>query len=207
MAKTTSKKRSSKKTNLSQDGVEAALRLAGKIPWNDIFLADIAAEARVTEDELRIVFPTKLSILEVYGEQVDEQVAARGTSISMHGPMKDRMFEAVMIRLDILENHKDALASIIRANLPGNLKTLAVGTKALQRGMAQLLDLCGGSSSGLCGQLKLNALGLIYLSVLRIWLMDDTPDSGKTMATLDKMLAQADSIMKILPTNPLRRGQ
>ncbi len=207
MAKITSKKRSSKKTNPSQDGVEAALRLAGKIPWNDISLADIAAEAGVTEGDLRALFPTKLSILKVYGGQVEEQVAARGTSISMDEPMKDRLFEAVMMRFDILESHKDAYASIIRATLPGNPKTLAAGAHALRRAMAQLLDLCGGSSGGLCGQVKLKALGLIYLSVLRIWLTDDTPDTGKTMAALDKALAHADSFMSHLPARPLRRVQ
>ncbi|MDG2033288.1 MAG: hypothetical protein P8J29_05075 [Rhodospirillales bacterium] len=205
MAKTTSKKRSSKKTNPSQDGVEAALRLAGEMPWNDISLADIAAEAQVTEDDLGALFPTKLSIVRAFSRHVDEEVAARGTSISMDETMKDRLFEAMMIRLDVLEKHKDAVTSIIRATVPGNPKAMAAGATDLRRAMTQLLDLCGGSSGGLCGQVKLKALGLIYLSVLRVWLSDDTPDTGKTMAVLDKALARADSIMKSLPTSPLRR--
>ena len=203
MAKTTSKKRSSKKKIPSQDVVEAALRLAGKLPWNGISLADIAAEAQVTEDDLGVMFPTKLSIVRAFGRQVDEEVAARGTSISMDETMKDRLFEAMMIRLDVLEKHKDAIASIIRATVPGNPKAMAAGATDLRRAMAQLLDLCDGSPGGLCGQVKLRALGLIYLSVLRVWFSDDTPDTGKTMAALDKGLARAESIMKSLPITPL----
>ena len=204
MAKTSKKKRSTSKREPSRDGVEAALRLAGKMPWNKISLADIAAEAGIHVDDLRGLFPTKLSILSAYSEQVDEQVAARSTAISMNESMKDRLFEAIMIRLDVLGNHKDAVASIIRATLRGNPTTLAAGASALRRAMAQLLDLCGESSSGLCGQVKLKALGLIYLSVLRVWLMDNAPDTGKTMATLDKALVRAESLIRSLPTNPLR---
>ena len=80
-------------------------------------LADIAAEARMPEDDLRALFPTKLSLLEAYGKQVDERVETRGKSISMDENMKDRLFEAIMIRLDILGDHRDAVASIIRATL------------------------------------------------------------------------------------------
>ena len=207
MASASTKKRSKKRANPSQVGVEAALRLAGKISWDRISLADIAAEARMPEDDFRALFPTKLSLLEAYGREVDEGVETRGKTISMDEHMKDRLFEAIMIRLDILGVHKDAVASIIRASLRGNPKTIAAGASALRRAMAQLLDLCGEPSSGLCRQFKLRALGLIYFYVLRVWLADDTPDTGKTMAALDKALARAETIINSLPTSPLRGAQ
>ena len=203
MANASTKKRSKRKKTPSQDGVEAALRLAARMPWDGISLADIAAEARVPEDDLRAMFPTKLSLLKTYGRQVDEQVEARGTSISMDENMKDRLFEAMMIRLDVLGDHRDAVASIIRATLQGNPKTITAGASALRRAMTQLLDLCGEPSGGLCRQFKLRVLGLIYLNALLAWLKDDTPDTGKTMATLDKALTRADALLKSLPTSPL----
>ena len=205
MASASTKKRSKRRTNSSQDAVEAALRLAGQIPWNYISLADIAAEARVPENDFRALFPTKLSLLEAYGREVDEQVETRGKTISMDENMKDRLFEAIMIRLDILGDHRDAVASIIRATLRGNPKTLTAGASALRRAMAQLMDLCGEPSGGLCRQFKLRALGLIYFYVLRIWLADDTSDIGKTMAALDKALARAETMINSLPTSPLHR--
>ena len=207
MASAPKKKRSKKRTNPSQVGVAAALRLAGKIPWDRISLADIAAEARMPEDDFRALFPTKLSLLEAYGREVDEGVETRGKTISMDEHMRDRLFEAIMIRLDILGVHKDAIASIIRATLRGNPKTIAAGASALRRAMAQLLDLCGEPSGGLCRQFKLKALGLIYLYVLRVWLRDDTPDTEKTMAALDKALARAETVINSLPTSPRHRTQ
>ena len=207
MASAPKKKRSKKRTNPSQVGVEAALRLAGKIPWDRISLADIAAEARMPEDDFRALFPTKLSLLEAYGREVDEGVETRGKTISMDEHMKDRLFEVIMIRFDILGVHKDAVASIIRATLRGNPKTIAAGASALRRAMAQLLDLCGEPSGGLCRQFKVRTLGLIYFYVLRIWLADDTSDIGKTMAALDKALTRAETIINSLPTSTLHRAQ
>ena len=207
MAKRISKKSSSTKTNPSQDCVEAALRMAGAIPWSDISLGDIAAEAGITEDSLKSFFPSKLSILRTYSRQVDEQVAERGVSISVDETMKDRLFEAIMIRLDILDKNKDAIPSILRATIPGNPEAIAAGASDLRRAMAQILDLCGGSSGGICGQVKLSALGLIYLNVTRVWLRDETPDNGKTMAALDKALARAESMMKSLPNGILRSAR
>ena len=207
MANASTKKQSKKKTNTSQVGVEAALSLAGKIPWDSISLADIAAEARMPEDDLRALFPTKLSLIEAYSREVDDRVKTRGKSISMDENMKDRLFEAIMIRLDILGDHRDAVASIIRATLRGNPKTISASAIALRRAMAQLLDLCGEPSSGLCRQFKIRALGLIYFYVLRVWLADDTPDKGKTMAALDKALARAETIINSVPISPLHRAQ
>ena len=207
MASASKKKRSKRRANPSQDGVEAALRLAGKTPWDYISLADIAAEARMPEDDLRALFPTKLSLLEAYGREVDKQVETRGKSISMDDDMKDRLFEAIMIRLDILGNHRDAVACIIRATLQGNPRTIMAGAGALRRAMAQLLDLCGEPSGGFCRQFKLRALGLIYCYVLRVWLTDDTPDTGKTMAALDRALARAETIINSLPTSSLHSAQ
>ena len=207
MASASTKKRSKKRTNPSQVGVAAALRLAGKIPWDRISLADIAAEARMPEGDFRALFPTKLSLLEAYGREVDEGVETRGKTISMDEHMKDRLFEVIMIRFDILGVHKDAVASIIRATLRGNPKTIAAGASALRRAMAQLLDLCGEPSGGLCRQFKVRTLGLIYFYVLRIWLADDTSDIGKTMAALDKALTRAETIINSLPTSTLHRAQ
>ncbi len=207
MANASAKKRSKKKSDPSQDGVEAALRLAGKMPWDEISLADIAAEAKVPEDDLRALFPTKLSLLEAYGRRVDERVEARCASISMDETMKDRLFEAIMIRLDVLGDHRGAVASIIRSTLRGKPNTITAGASALRRAMAQLLDLCGEPPFGVCRQFKLRVLGLIYLNVLRVWLTDDTPDTGKTMAALDKALARAEALIKILRFSSLLRAR
>ena len=114
--------------------------------------------------------------------------------------MKDRLFEAIMIRLDILRHSQRCRCEHYSRDPARKPKTIAASASALRRAMAQLLDLCGEPSGGLCRQIKLRALGLIYFYVLRVWLADDTPDNGKTMAALDKALARAETIINSLPT-------
>ena len=114
--------------------------------------------------------------------------------------MRDRLFEAIMIRLDVLQRHKEAVSNILDATVPENPKAVVAGLCGLRRSMTQILDLCGDSTRGLCGPIKVKGLSLIYLTTLRVWLEDDSADLGKTMAVLDKSLARAERLMKSLPS-------
>jgi len=211
MAKKTTKKRSAKTTDPRLRVIEAALELASETPWNGITLADIAAAAKISEQELQTEFTSKLAILTAYDRCIDDQVAAQASAISLDEPMRDRLFEAIMIRLDILQRHKDAVSNILDATVPGNPKAVLAGLCGLRRSMSQILEMCGDSTRGLCGPAKVKGLGLIYLSTLRVWLDDDSADLGKTMAVLDKALARAETVMKSLPSGKFpdlrNRGQ
>jgi hypothetical protein len=39
-------------------------------------------------------------------------------------------------------------------------------------------------------------LSVVYLSVLRVWLQDETADQSKTMAALDRALRQGEQILR-----------
>jgi hypothetical protein len=57
---------------------------------------------------------------------------------------------------------------------------------------------------GLLASLQLKGLGLLYLSVLRVWLRDEGEDKAQTMAALDKALGRVDSILGSLRRGPGR---
>ena len=44
------------------------------------------------------------------------------------------------------------------------------------------LPLIGAIVSGFFGKIRIHGLLLIYANAFRIWLLDDSPDFGKTMA-------------------------
>ena len=69
--------------------------------------------------------------------------------------------------------------------------------------MALTLEAAGLGASGLHGLVRVQGLTLIYLDTLRVWLDDDSEDMGKTMATLDRRLGQADRTIATL----CRRGR
>jgi ubiquinone biosynthesis protein COQ9 len=56
-----------------------------------------------------------------------------------------------------------------------------------------MLEASGVSTSGWRGALRVKTLAAVYLSVLRVWLDDGSPDMIKTMAVLDRRLRAAEN--------------
>ena len=69
---------------------------------------------------------------------------------------------------------------------------MGVLLRALPNAMRQMLDCAGVRSSGLEGLLKARVLSVLWLTVVRHWAKDDSPDMEATMAQLDKELAKVE---------------
>ena len=62
-----------------------------------------------------------------------------------------------------------------------------------------ILRQTGLEGRGLSGFLRRKVLSALYLSVLQVWLKDESEDLGPTMAALDKRLRQLDEIVMVTP--------
>ena len=67
--------------------------------------------------------------------------------------------------------------------------------------MRWTLEAAGLEAEGLIGLARVRVLGLLYLSVLRAWLKDETEDMAATMKALDGRLAQVEQL-----ANTVQRG-
>ncbi len=177
--------------------IEAALALAAASGWRKLGLADIAKEAGLTMAEVRSVFPSKAAILTGFVRRTDERVLAGG---KVEGSTaRDRLFDVLMRRFDVLQPDRNAVRAIIRDSLCDPLAVLCQGPKLLCS-MAWMLEAAGLSSAGLNGVLRTKGLALVYLVALRAWLKDDSADLAKTMAVLDRGLRQAEKLAACLET-------
>ncbi len=68
-----------------------------------------------------------------------------------------------------------------------------------RRSMVWMLEAAALDSAGLRGAVRVRGLGLLYLSVLRVWLDDDSEDLSRTMAALDKRLKRIDRLLGAMP--------
>jgi AcrR family transcriptional regulator len=178
-----------RKTVRPEHIIDAALTLAGSRGWHAVSLADIAAEAGLGILQLYAVFRSKAAILEAFRRRVDE--AALGSAADDGEPPRDRLFDMLMRRFDALKPHKAAIAAMARDAWSEPLAALC-GAPSLRRSMRWMLEGCGVSSAGWSGEIRANLLLGIYLSVLRVWLVDDSADMMKTMAALDRRLRQSE---------------
>ena len=174
--------------------IDAAFRLAESRGWADVALRDIAAEAGVPFSQLYGRFTSKQAVLDAFSRQVDQQLLAGSESDPSEGSARDRLFDMVMRRLDLLQPHREALRSIARATRREPL-SLACRLCSLRRAMASTLEAAGISAGGLEGCVRVKGLTAIYLSVLRRWFDDDSEDRAGTMAHLDRMLHRVDNCL------------
>lgn len=175
----------------------ALLHLIATQGWRDLSLAAIAEEAGLDMAAAHAIYPTKAAILLALARQTDNDILTSLKDDPLDGDAKDRLFDLVMRRFDHLQQQRDAYLTLLR-ELPQTPFEAACLSRQVRRSMALMLETAGISASGLKGLLRVQGLMAIYLAGLHAWKRDDSDDLAKTMAEVDKRLAQAVKITEML---------
>ena len=184
--------------NIRNKVIDAALNCASEVGWRDVSLQMIAADAGVGFSKLYAHYPSKTAIVAEIMHETTSTIIDRSDSSSVREPARDRLLDAILQRLDAMEENKAAIATILRETMLDPLGALSLGPKFL-KAMARTLESAGISSAGLAGKIRVNGLAAIYLAALGVWVGDDSPDLAKTMAFLDRRLKQAIQLAAFLP--------
>jgi hypothetical protein len=180
----------------------AVMGLAATAGWRRLNLAEIAEAAGLTLADLQRDHGGKSRILGAFADYIDEQVMLEQ---SEDGTPRDRLFDVLMRRFDALSPYKEGLAVILREGGGGGVCAAICGGQRLLRSMAWSLEAAGIGSAGLVGAVRTKGLALVYAGAFLTWLRDDTEDMSRTMATLDRNLAQAERLANGLPAWRRRR--
>ncbi len=174
--------------------LDAALALAARRPWDEVSLHDIATEAHVSLAELHSSFRDKTDILVALGDRTDQQVLENLDTGMTGEPARERLFDVMMARFDVLRPHRAAVRSIVHAvsRSPGDLIRLR---DAGMRSMVWTLEAAGIESGGQIGMVRAQGLALVFARTLRVWLEDDDPGMAKTMVALDRRLREGERAM------------
>ena len=176
--------------------VAAAMAAAAETGWSAMTLADVAARAEVDLAVVSRHFGSKPAILDGLSRMTDAAMLAGGPT-DPADPPRDRLFDAIMRRFDVLTAHRAGVLAVMKA-LGRDPVLAASRLPGLARSMRWTLELADLPPQGPLGEIRIRGLGLLYLVVLRDWLGDDSPDLARTMAALDKRLNQAEQIAGML---------
>lgn len=192
MAAKTTKTRAKKDTRSTEDKlIDAALDLAAERPWRDVRLSDIAEGAGIGLGEALLSLPSKLHILKAFARRTDKAVFESLAVDPLDGTVKEKLFDILMRRFDVLEGRQAALASITRDLRKDPVAALCMA-KPLAVSMAMSLEAAGAGTSGCASLVRSKALSAIYLATADVWLKDEDPGLAQTMARLDKLLGRAE---------------
>lgn len=176
---------------LKERAVAASLSLAARMGWDMVTLTDIADAAGCSLAELSEAFDDKTDILIAYGRQVDKKVLEACADPDPSMPERERLFEILMERFDVLNADRAAVLSILKTVMR-DPKQAVIGLPHLGRSMAWMLEAAGIETTGVRGAVRVAGLTGVYLYVLKVWMNDDSADLSKTMAALDKALSRAE---------------
>lgn len=180
--------------------IDAAMKLAGEKGWRQIGLADIAAEAKLPFAEMYRHCPSKPAILDALARQTDAAVLT-GVTGESDEDAHDRLFDILMRRFDALRPYKDGVRSILR-DVPRDPISILCSGPQLVRSFSWMLVASGISDRGLRGLARTKTLTLVWFTTMRVWLRDDDPDLGKTMAALDRNLKRAERWCGLIDGRP-----
>lgn len=173
--------------------IAATMRLAAEKPWDDVLMKDIAEAAAIDLAALRREFPSKPAILSAFMRSVDDAVLASAPKFTGAENARDRIFDVVMARFDVLAPYKEALKSIAAAR-PMDMELV----RRAMASQAWMLHAAGVRTDGLLGTSRVTGMASVYASVMQTWLDDDDPGSARTMAALDRRLKRGEQSLRML---------
>jgi hypothetical protein len=150
----------------------------------------------VTLAELRGEFNSPLAVLAAHVKELDRQVLAEVDPDMDEESPRERLFDVLMRRLELLSPHREAVRSLLRSARRDPPLALALNAMAV-RSQQWMLTSAGIGASGPKGMVRAQGLALLFANVLRTW-VDDDDDNTLTLATLDRELARGQRFAGLL---------
>jgi AcrR family transcriptional regulator len=166
------------------------MTLLAEESFERIGLSDVAKRAGVSLAQMRAEFSSTFSILAAQIKDTDQKVLLGGDSDMAEETPREKLFDILMRRLEILGPHRQAIRSLMRSasRNPGLAFALNGLTVRSQQWMLNAADI---KVAGATGIVRAQALAMLYASVLRTWVDDEDPGLARTMAVLDRELSRA----------------
>lgn len=168
--------------DLMDRAAAAALALTAERSWREVSLRDIAAKAGIGLPELYRRAPAKRRVIDWLSRRLD-LAALKADEGEGEAQAHDRLFEAVMRRVEAMEPHRAALLTVHDVEGPG---PLALRLPATARAM---LEGAGIDASGKRGLARIAAMTAAWARVLQVWRADQGA-LNRTMAEIDRRLKQ-----------------
>ncbi len=173
--------------------------------WHQATLEAVAREADLSVSQLVLTAGDRFDMLAKFGRRADIAALRFLNPADTASSTRDRLFDLIMARFDAHQPYRGAIRNLSRASCtdPGLAAFFACH---LPRSIGVIADAAGVSTTGIRGAARVHGLTLLYLSVTRTWLDDETPDMARTMSALDQALGRAERWCRQWDWRPSRRS-
>ena len=192
--------------------IAAFMALLAEKSFERIDLGEVAARAGVSLGAMRGEFGSTLAIYAAQVKAIDRAVLEGGEGDMSEEPPRERLFDVLMRRIETLAPHKEAIRSLLRSARRNPPLAFALNGIAV-RSQQWMLAAAEIHASGPRGMLRAQGLALLWARVLGTFVNDEEEGHARTMAALDRALAQGarwvgflDDLCRFVPgCRPRRR--
>jgi AcrR family transcriptional regulator len=171
--------------------IGALMGLLSERSFEQIGLAEVAGRAGLKLSQLRTEFGSTLAILGAHIKEIDRAVLAGGDVDVADEPARERLFDVLMRRLEVLAPYKNAVRSIMYSARRSPGLAFALNAMAV-RSQRWMLEAAGIGAHGPRGALRAQGAALMFARVLSVWIDDEEEGLDRTMAALDRGLSSAE---------------
>ncbi|MEX2642741.1 MAG: hypothetical protein WD270_04765 [Acetobacterales bacterium] len=175
--------------------VDAAFRIAARDGWVAVDAAAIARSLKLTQAEVTRLVPDRAALLVALNDKVDGEVVAGLDPDLLREPPRDRLFETLMRRFELLEPYREGLRTL-NAECRSDPLLASMLAAGLLLSMRRMLEVAGLGGTPWTMLIHVKALTAIWVYTARTWFADDTEDRARTMAVLDRALERAEGLAR-----------
>ena len=177
--------------------------------WNDRSLREAAAAIEVSSVIARALFPGGIcEVLELYSRMTDLEMERQlELNVAQKSQLRDRVSDAIKVRLKILSKEREAIRSAIL--MLASPKNLGLSIRLIYRTVDSIWHLVGDNSTDWSFYSKRVVLASVYTSALFYWLQDDSSEYEDTWAFIDRRIIDIMALQKVRQNkfNPFKRSK
>lgn len=185
---------SAAKSHLDQKIVDAALNLADRRDWESVRLHDIAAEAKISLNDIRHHYREKEDLVDAWFDRADQamlKVAEDEDFQQLNS--KEKLHTLLMSWLDTLAAHRRVTRQMIFGKLEiGHLHYQINGLLRVSRTVQWLREAAGRDARLPLRAIEETALTALYLATFLHWMFDDSDGSKSTSQFLHRRLGLSE---------------
>lgn len=192
-------------SDLRERIVDAALALAEQHSWEAVRLHAVAATLGITLDDVRRHFREKEDLVDAWFDRADRamlEAAAAPEFLAL--TTRQRLHRVIMRWLEALSSHRRVTRQMILGKLePGHLHIQIPGLLRVSRTVQWMREAAQRDTATVTRRaLEETATTSIYLMTFVYWMQDDSAQSERTAAFLDRRLKQAETLARLTRGNP-----
>lgn len=182
----------------SRDAIlDAWSRVIGRDGWSLARIDAVARAAGCNASEVAAQAGDRWEALRGLDSRF-EQVALAEAASDPDESVRNRLFALFMARFDALQDQRD-LARQLRSAARTDPALAVFVMTLLPPMLRRLAEAAGVDAGGLFGPVRIAALSVLYVQIVRVWLTDDSADLSATMKALDGALARAERAANFPP--------